>query len=62
MLISARSTRLISSMAHRERQRLPCLRAVHDDPNLAYFVVEGRATGKALGTGSYGSVEEVRLT
>ena len=46
-------------MAHRQRQRL---RAVRDDPNLARFVVEGRATGETLGTGSYGSVEEVRLT
>ena len=46
-------------MAHRQRQRL---RAVRNDPNLARFVVEGRATGETLGTGSYGSVEEVRLT
>ena len=30
--------------------------------NLARFVVEGRATGKQLGTGSYGSVEEVKIT
>ena len=39
-----------------ERQRL---RALRNDRNLARFVVEGRATGKQLGTGSYGSVEEV---
>ena len=46
-------------MAHRQRQRLLALR---NDPQLARFVVEGRATGKTLGVGSYGSVEEVRLT
>ena len=46
-------------MAHRQRQRLVALR---NDPQLARFVVEGRPTGKALGVGSYGSVEEVRLT
>ena len=35
------------------------LRILRDDRKLARFVVEGRATGKHLGTGSYGSVEEV---
>ena len=45
-------------MAERyQRQRL---RALRNDRNLARFVVEGRATGKQLGTGSYGSVEEVK--
>ena len=44
-------------MAQRQRQRL---RALRNDPNLARFVVEGIATGKQLGTGSYGAVEEVR--
>ena len=42
----------------RQRQRL---RALRDDPNLARFVLEGTATGKQLGNGSYGSVEEVSL-
>ena len=36
------------------------LRALRKDRNLARFVVEGRPTGTQLGTGSYGSVEEVR--
>ena len=43
-------------MAQRQRY----LRALRNDRNLARFVVEGRATGRQLGTGSYGSVEEVR--
>ena len=34
----------------RQRQRL---RALRDDPNLARFVLEGTATGKQLGNGSY---------
>ena len=42
-----------------ERQQRQRLRALRNDRNLARFVVEGRATGKQLGTGSYGSVEEV---
>ena len=44
-----------------ERQQRQRLRALRDDRNLARFVVEGRATRKQLGTGSYGSVEEVLL-
>jgi hypothetical protein len=44
-------------MAQRQRQ----LRAIRNDRNLARFVVEGRPTGKQLGTGSYGSVEEVKI-
>ena len=44
------------NMAQRQRQRILALR---NDPNLARFRVEGTATGKQLGTGSYGSVEEV---
>ena len=47
----------VSKMAQRQRQRL---RALRNDPNLARFVVEGVTTGKQLGTGSYGAVEEVR--
>ena len=43
-------------MAQRQRRRLRDLR---NDQNLAQFVLEGTATGKQLGTGSYGSVEEV---
>ena len=35
------------------------LRDLSSDPNIARFVVEGIATGKQLGTGSYGAVEEV---
>ena len=33
--------------------------ALQNDPNLGRFVVEGVATGRQLGIGSYGSVEEV---
>ena len=36
------------------------LQALRNDRELARFVVEGRAAGKQLGTGSYGSVEEVK--
>ena len=36
------------------------LLVLRDDRQLARFVIEGRATGKQLGTGSYGSVEEVK--
>ena len=32
---------------------------IQNDPNIARFVVEGTTTGRQLGTGSYGSVEEV---
>ena len=32
---------------------------LQNHPNLSCFIVEGRATGKQLGTGSYGSVEEL---
>ena len=46
-----------STMA--ERQQRQRLRALRDNRQLARFIVEGRATGKQLGTGSYGSVEEV---
>ena len=46
-----------ATMALRQRQ----LRAIRNDRNLARFVVEGTATGKQLGTGSYGSVEEVNF-
>ena len=42
-----------------ERQQRLRLRALCNDRNLARFTVQGRATGKQLGTGSYGSVEEV---
>lgn len=34
-------------------------RTLTNDRNLRRFVVEARPTGKQLGTGSYGSVEEV---
>ena len=43
-------------MAQRQRQRLLALR---NDRNLGPYVQEGTATGKQLGTGSYGSVVEV---
>ena len=43
-------------MAQRRRRRLRDLR---NDQNLAQFMLEGTVTGKQLGTGSYGSVEEV---
>ena len=42
-----------------ERQQRQRLRALQNNRQLARFVQEGRATGKQLGTGSYGSVEEV---
>ena len=41
-----------------EQRRFQFLR---NDPNIAHFVVEGDATGRQLGIGSYGSVEEVWL-
>ena len=38
------------------------LRVLRDDRNLRRFVVEGATpTGKTLGTGSYGTVEEVTV-
>ena len=42
-----------------ERQQRQRLRALQNNRQLARFTVQGRATGKQLGTGSYGSVEEV---
>ena len=36
------------------------LRALSNDSNLRRFVVQATPTGVHLGTGSYGSVEEVR--
>ena len=44
-----------------ERQQRQRLRALRDNRQLARFIVVGRATGKQLGTGSYGSVEEVAV-
>ena len=35
------------------------LRALANDRNLRRFVVQARPTGRQLGTGSYGAVEEV---
>ena len=35
------------------------LRALANDRNLRRFVVQARPTGRQLGTGSYGTVEEV---
>ena len=34
-------------------------RALSNDRNLRRFVVQARPTGRQLGTGSYGTVEEV---
>ena len=42
-----------------ERQQRQRLRALRNNRDIARFTVQGRATGKQLGTGSYGSVEEV---
>ena len=42
-----------------ERQQQQRLRVLQNNRQLARFTVRGRATGKQLGTGSYGSVEEV---
>ena len=50
MIVGA-STNEMAERQHRHR-----LRALRNDRNLARFVVEGRATGKQLGTDSYGSV------
>ena len=46
-------------MADHERQQRQRLLALQNNHQLARFTVQGRATGKQLGTGSYGSVEEV---
>ena len=46
-------------VAMAERQQRQRLRTLRNNRQLARFVVDGRATGKQLGTGSYGSVEEV---
>ena len=42
-----------------ERQQRQRLRALRNNRDIARFTVQGRATGKQLGTGSYGSMEEV---
>ena len=42
-----------------ERQQRLRLRSLRYNRDIARFTVQGRATGKQLGTGSYGSVEEV---
>ena len=42
-------------------QRHVQFHVLHTDPNFARFVVEGTATGRQLGIGSYGSVEEVAM-
>ena len=47
-----------SMMAARQPQGLHALR---NSPDIARFVIEGEANGRQLGTGSYGSVEEVSL-
>ena len=41
------------AMAQRQFQ------ALQNEPNIAHFLVEGTTTGRQLGIGSYGSVEEV---
>ena len=46
----------VNMAGRQQRQRL---RALQNNRQLARFTVQGRATGKQLGTGSYGSVEEV---
>ena len=38
------------------------LQALQSEPTLRRFVVDGSATGRQLGSGSYGSVEEVCCT
>ena len=38
------------------------LHALRNDQDLARYVIEGTPTGRQLGTGSYGSVEEVRFS
>ena len=35
--------------------------ALRDNRHLARFIIEGVPTGRQLGTGSYGSVEEVHI-
>ena len=38
------------------------VQSLQNDRNIAHFIVEGTATGRQLGIGSYGSVEEVYST
>ena len=47
----------VSSMAALRGQ----FRALSNDRNLQRFVVQARPSGRQLGTGSYGTVEEVQL-
>ena len=57
----------LKNTAHAERVGLDLdmaairsqLRALSNDRNLRRFVVQARSTGRQLGTGSYGTVEEV---
>ena len=44
------------------QQQRHCLLALRNDRNLRMYVQQGTATGKQLGTGSYGSVVEVKLS
>ena len=38
------------------------LHALRNNQDLARFVIEGESNGRQLGTGSYGSVEEVSIS
>ena len=58
----ARNTRciqILSTMARQQRHQ--GLHSLRSNPDIARFVTEGEANGRQLGTGSYGSVEEVGL-
>lgn len=47
---------------YRLRSKMAIARqALRDNHDLARFTIEGEANGRQLGTGSYGSVEEVSL-
>ena len=45
-------------MAERTQQ---IVRALRNNQILSRFVLEGRSSGRQLGTGSYGTVEEIRI-
>ena len=47
------------TMARQTRMGDQGLHTLRNNPDIARFVIEGEANGRHLGTGSYGSVEEV---
>jgi hypothetical protein len=49
----------ISDPSNMEARRHPFIGTLSIDRNMRRFVLQGRSTGRVLGTGSYGTVEEV---